>query len=92
MKKLNGFTYSAKEYDGYKFRAIFEYTFFDMSTGDYITKSIQIYTDNPDRDNVEKIMFFASKRADLEDFELVFWATKSEDDATSIFLDSIDID
>ena len=76
MLELNGHQYSKTEFEGYKFRAKYE---FAVQGQNYKT-AIDIYTTNPDRWEVTGIV--ASKTTEkVTGVKLVNFATKEQDDA-----------
>lgn len=90
MKKVNGFTYSTKKYDGYKFRAIIEYVGFALK---HSPQRLEVYTDNPSRNEVEKLILNAiSKKLDTLNraaSKIVHWCTVEQDEINAALIDEL---
>ena len=87
VKQINGFNYSMSSYPEYKFRAKMEYQGFVLP---HNVQSLDIYTDNPSRNEVEKLFIekLLKKYDDLNSAKtkIIFWTTKKQDDITSEFI------
>lgn len=81
--ELDGFKYSREEFEGYKFRTIFRIGADEDWRNDSI---ITIYTDNPNREEVLKVI--ASKTTDkVIEVILEHWTTKEQDKLQMEFLE-----
>ena len=80
--ELNGYKYSREQFDGYKFRAKFRFTVSDDWREDM---NMDIYTDNPDKIAVEKVIN-SKKKEVVKSCEMEYWTTKEQDDISSKFL------
>lgn len=79
MKEINGYKYSKKEFDGYKFRSIFRLSVNEDWRND---TNIDVYTDNPDREEVKKVInSLTTEKVKLCSIE--HWTTKEQDDRNS---------
>jgi len=63
----NGFKYSREEFEGYKFRTIFR---IGTDTDWRNDRNITVYTDNPNRDEVDKVIL--SKTLSVSDLRQIF--------------------
>ena len=83
--ELNGFKYSREEFEGYKFRTIFQFRVNNDWRDDSI---LNIYTDNPNREEVIKVI---NKKASNKVIEVLLehWTTKEQDELTAKFIEEI---
>jgi hypothetical protein len=75
--------YSKNPFDGYKFRAKVEVTFTR-----YASSSIDVYTDDCNRNNVESILRNRMSN-EMESLNIIHWSSKERDEAQSKFLNKI---
>lgn len=81
--ELNGYKYSRERFEGYKFRAIFNFKISDDWRED---SNLNIYTDNPDKEEVKKVV--DSRRTEkVTSCIMIHWTTKEQDDLTAIFIE-----
>jgi hypothetical protein len=80
MKEINGKKYSTGSFVNYKIRVKVE---FKATTGIH---NIDIYTTETDREKVFSDIIESSTDK-VQSFNIVHWATKDQDDASSKFLD-----
>lgn len=87
MKEINGFKYSLKKFENYKFRVLFVY---DLEEDNY-QNNLTIYTDNDSKDEVSKLV----KKALTKKFEStytiikIYWFTEEQDERTALFIDEL---
>ena len=79
MKEINGYKYSKKEFDGYKFRSIFRLSVDEDWRND---TNIDVYTDNPDREEVKKVINSLTTDK-VKNCFMEHWTTKEQDDRNS---------
>jgi len=82
MLELNGYKYSREKFEGYAHRVKFEFEVF----GQTHTSNMDIYTDNPYRQNVLEIIN-ARKSDKVLSISLANWTTKEQDESTAKFID-----
>lgn len=81
--KLDGYKYSKGAFEGHRFRAMFRFTVSEDWRED---SNMSIYTDNPDKQNVEDVIN-SRKSEKVLSCKMVHWTTKEQDDLTSKFID-----
>jgi len=81
--ELNGFKYSREKFEEHKFRAIFK---FSVSEDWREDSNINIYTDNPDKKEVEKVIN-SKKTEKVTSCVLFHWTTKEQDELTTQFIE-----
>jgi len=81
--ELDGYKYSRKEFEGYKFRSIFKFRVNNDWRDD---SNLNIYTDNPNREKVTRVI--TSKATDkVIEVLLEHWTTKEQDDLIAQFIE-----
>ena len=84
ITEIKGHRYSRKPFDGYKFRAKFE---FDVQGERHFT-CIDIYTDNPNKYDVQsEITLRATDK--VRSIKMIHSATKEQDDLAGEFINEI---
>jgi len=86
IKEKEGFKYSLKEFEGYKFRAKFVA---EDKKGKQVVNT-DIYTDNPSRSDVSSVLILSAKKRGLKATTictgLINWSSKEQDDMSSKFI------
>ena len=89
MKEVNGFTYSKKPFEGYKFRGKFKVSRFGIRGYELI----EFYTDNPHRNEVEKLLQIAADKkyndSDVSHCKITSWFTLEDDKTMREIVDMI---
>jgi hypothetical protein len=79
----NGYKYSRKEFEGYKFRTIFRIGIDNDWRND---SNITIYTDNSNREEVNNVILLKTTNK-VKSFVMEHWCTKEQDELTMEFLE-----
>jgi len=82
MVQRNGYIYSKKPFEGYKFRAKFEF----YIENEKHCSNIDIYTDDPVKSSVEWEVC-VDKSEKIKELKIVHWTTREQDELNSKFLD-----
>lgn len=83
MKKINGYKYSRKSFEGYEYRAT---ALFDKDNQEH---KLDIYTTDFDKYRVIKNLKDSTKKG-VTFTKIVTWVTKKQDDVISEMLDNDD--
>lgn len=86
IKEKDGFKYSTKEFEGYKYRA--KYVVVNDSDGEQLY-NMDVYTDCEDKKTVLLTLFYATKKKHSQPFtaEIINFCSKEQDDLNTKFIE-----
>jgi predicted chitinase len=84
MKKINGKLYSKERFDDYKYRARVLVEVTEVKNHQMVRREfhVDVYTDNPNKDVVEKVILDRSAES-VTKVKIDWWATREQDEATT---------
>ncbi len=83
MRNTMSYTYTINSTEDYKFRYKMEFSYSDEN----FVRNVDIYTDDPSKENVEKIVKEKALEK-MENIKIVHCATKEQDDATAKLIEN----